>query len=207
MLWRVVPLIGLLFFLGLGFGWRTWFQARRYGGSGVVLFRSGRGEQTLREALGVLLVVVMTAEAVTAAAAPTALAALGTVLPPDAAETGRPLGAVLLFGATALMVVAQTDLGASWRIGIEEAARPGLVTGGLYRLCRNPIFLFMLIGFAGFTLLLPNWLSLAMLAGAVVGVRRQVVEEEVYLLRTYPDEYRAYARRVGRFVPGIGRLG
>ena len=30
--------------------------------------------------------------------------------------------------------------------------------------------------------------------------------EEPYLLRTHGDAYRAYASRVGRFVPGIGRL-
>ena len=30
--------------------------------------------------------------------------------------------------------------------------------------------------------------------------------EEPYLLRTHGDEYRRYASRVGRFVPGVGRL-
>jgi protein-S-isoprenylcysteine O-methyltransferase Ste14 len=30
--------------------------------------------------------------------------------------------------------------------------------------------------------------------------------EEAYLARVYGDAYRAYARRVGRFLPGIGLL-
>ena len=54
-------------------------------------------------------------------------------LPPAAAAALRVTGSVLVLGATALMLVAQLDLGASWRVGIDEGARPGLVTGGLYR--------------------------------------------------------------------------
>jgi protein-S-isoprenylcysteine O-methyltransferase Ste14 len=204
--WRLVPLAGFVLFVGVGFGWRTWVQMRRYGSAGIVVFRSGRRAQDLREALFVVLVTLIAAEAVLAAVAPGALAALGGV-PESVAAMLRPAGAVLVVGATVLMAVAQLDLGASWRIGIDEGARPGLVTGGLYRFCRNPIFLFMLIALVGFALLLPNWLSVALVAGGIVGVRQHVRDEEAYLTRSYADGYRAYARRVGRFVPWIGRLG
>jgi protein-S-isoprenylcysteine O-methyltransferase Ste14 len=104
-------------------------------------------------------------------------------------------------------VIAQLHLGASWRDGIEEGARPGLVTGGLYRYSRNPIFLALLVFLAGYTLLLPTLLSALMLAGAYVGVRQQIAAEEAYLARAYGAEYREYARRVGRLVPGLGKLG
>lgn len=115
-------------------------------------------------------------------------------------------GALLLFGGIALLIAAQLDLGASWRIGIEEGASPGLVTGGLYRFCRNPIFLALIVIVAGYALLLPTRLSLILLVGAYIGVRQQASAEEAYLMRTYGDSYRAYARRVGRFLPGLGRL-
>jgi protein-S-isoprenylcysteine O-methyltransferase Ste14 len=59
---------------------------------------------------------------------------------------------------------------------------------------------------AGYALLLPTRLSLLLLGGAFIGIRQQVLTEEAYLSRTYGATYRAYARRVGRFVPGIGRL-
>jgi protein-S-isoprenylcysteine O-methyltransferase Ste14 len=203
--WRLVPLACFVLFVGVGFVWRTWIQMRRYGGAGIVLFRSGRRAQDLREALFVVLIALVTIEVVLAAVAPDALAALGPVSD-ETASVLQPLGATLVVLATVLMAVAQLDLGASWRIGIDEGARPGLVTGGLYRFCRNPIFLFMLIALAGFALLLPNWLSFAVLVGGVLGIRRHVQDEESYLTRTYGDEYRAYARRVGRFVPGVGRL-
>lgn len=77
---------------------------------------------------------------------------------------------------------------------------------GLYALSRNPIFLGLFTSLAGYALLVPTRLSLAVIAGCVLGIRRQVLDEEDYLRRTYGAEFLAYAGRVGRFVPGLGRL-
>ena len=200
-----LPLIAVLVFYGLGFGWRTWVQLRRYGSSGIVLFRSGRLGQHLREALFVVLAVALLAEAALAAVAPRWLPGLVPLAPATAAVL-RATGTVMVLGATALMLAAQLDLGASWRVGIDEGARPGLVTGGLYRYSRNPIYVAMLTALLGFALLLPSWISLGLLIGAGLGIRRHVRDEEAYLGRTYGEEYRRYAARVGRFVPGVGRL-
>jgi len=200
-----LPLIAVLAFYGLGFGWRNWVQLRRYGSSGIVLFRSGRPGQHLREALFVVLAVVLFAEAALAAVALRRLPGLVPLAPATAAVL-RATGTVMVLGATALMLAAQLDLGASWRVGIDEGARPGLVTGGLYRYSRNPIYVAMLTALLGFALLLPSWISLGLLIGAGLGIRRHVRDEEAYLARTYGEEYRRYAARVGRFVPGVGRL-
>jgi len=200
-----LPLIAVLAFYGLGFGWRTWVQLRRYGSSGIVLFRSGRPGQHLREALFVVLAVALLAEAALAAVAPRRLPGLVPLAPATAAVL-RATGTVIVLGATALMLAAQLDLGASWRVGIDQGARPGLVTGGLYRYSRNPIYVAMLAALLGFALLLPSWISLGLLIGAGLGIRRHVRDEEAYLAWTYGEEYRRYAARVGRFVPGVGRL-
>ena len=200
-----LPLIAVLAFYGLGFGWRTWVQLRRYGSSGIVLFRSGRPGEHLREALFVVLAVALLAEAALAAVAPRRLPGLVPLAPATAAVL-RATGIVMVLGATALMLAAQLDLGASWRVGIDEGARPGLVTGGLYRYSRNPIYVAMLAALLGFALLLPSWISLGLLIGAGLGIRRHVRDEETYLARTYGEEYRRYTARVGRFVPGVGRL-
>lgn len=196
--WRTVPLIGLSLFYGLGFGWRTWLHVRRYGSTGMMLFRSGRMAQTVRESFFLVLAALLLVEAVLALRTPETLLAQSTVQ--------CLAGAALLFGGTVLMVVAQLDLGASWRIGIEEEARPGLVTDGLYAYVRNPIFLAMLLAVAGMALLVPTWLSTLLLVGGYLGMRQQTYEEEAYLMRTYGSPFRVYARRVGRFLPGVGRL-
>ena len=202
---RFVPLACLLVFVGIGVGWRAYHHWNRFGATGIALFRSGRAAQHMRDALLVLLLIIVGSEAVAAAFVPALLRRLRYVPGLDSSWAAGS-GAALVIAATALMAASQLHLGASWRIGIEEDARPGLVTRGFYRFCRNPIFVFMLAGIAGFVLLIPTWMSLAMWVATYVGIRAQVVQEESYLLRTYGEEYRAYANRVGRFMPGVGRL-
>lgn len=202
---RVLPLIGLVTFGIVAFGWRSWFHSRHFGSSGVVLFRSGRWTQHVREGLLLLLTALLAVQAVIVAAAPDALAGLAVGRLPT---TGfwLVLGTSLIIAGLALMVVAQLDMGSSWRVGVDDTARPGLVTGGLYRFSRNPIYLAMFVSLAGFALLMPTWPTLAGLAIGMAGIQNQVREEERYLQRAYGDAYAAYARRVGRFVPGLGTL-
>jgi protein-S-isoprenylcysteine O-methyltransferase Ste14 len=201
----MVPLIGVVVFAAVGIVWRAWLQRRRFGHSGLVLFRSGRWPQHLREVLMVLLCAVMGSQVVTYAADPAALAPIALLALPQ----GGPwvlAGALALFGGIALMVAAQLDLGASWRVGIDEGARPGLVTTGLYRFSRNPIYLALSVVLVGYLVLLPTWLSLGALLVSWAGIRSAIGEEERYLRRAYGDEFTGYARSVGRFLPKLGSM-
>ncbi len=122
-----------------------------------------------------------------------ALHAVGIVL--------AALGGLAVFGA-------QLGMGASWRIGVSDDQGTDLITGGWFRLCRNPIYTAMVVGWTGFALMVPTWLAFAAVVVIAVGLELQVrVVEEPYLIRTHGDEYRGYASRVGRFVPRIGRIG
>ncbi len=65
----------------------------------------------------------------------------------------------------------------------------------------------MIVGWLGIALLVPTWLGFAAAVVIALGLEIQVrFVEEPYLMRTHGDEYRAYASRVGRFLPGIGRM-
>jgi len=200
---RCLPLIGLVLFVGLGVGWRSWLQRRRHGSSGIVLFRSHGRAQNVREAGAIVLLALLAVQAIAIAVDPRSLDRLLVVRP---TATVQWLGAVVLFVGVAVMIAAQVDLGASWRIGIEEGARPGLVVDGLYRFCRNPIFLAMFTVLVGFFLLVPTWPALVVFVGTYVGIRGAIGAEEGHLWRAYGDEYLAYASRVGRFLPLVGRL-
>lgn len=204
MIWRYLPLTGIVLLVAIAFGWRAWLQHRRHGTWGIFLFRSTSALQRLRDGAMAIAAILLGGQAVVAAAWPASI----HVLPMDTTwlEILRIAGVVVMFGGLLALIVAQLELGASWRIGIDETASPGLVVSGLYRFCRNPIFLALLLVVAGYALLLPTVLSLILLAGFYVGVRQQIVAEESWLLRTYGEPYRAYARRVGRLVPGVGTL-
>src|SRR5262245_44202134 len=205
MLVRFLPLIGMAFFLAVNLI-RVLVQRRRTGGTGIMLFRTPGWTNLLRDAVHVGILVVTLGQAILYAARPETLAMTSPV-PLPVAEPWPTTAATLLLGGVMLMSAAQFGMGKSWRIGIEPGARPGLVTGGIYRFSRNPIYVGTTMALAGFTVLMPTWISLVLLVLTLVRVRWQVGLEEAYLVRTYGDEYLAYARTVGRFVPGLGRLG
>jgi len=115
-------------------------------------------------------------------------------------------GALLTVIGIAGALLAQLTMGDSWRIGVDEAERTTLVTQGLYRWIRNPIFSFVLLSGAGLVLLVPNLLSILAFALTAAGIEIQVrVVEEPYLSRTHGSDYQAYRSRTGRFFPGLGR--
>jgi protein-S-isoprenylcysteine O-methyltransferase Ste14 len=133
----------------------------------------------------------------------------GALEPIDGLETDalRAAGFALCGIGIAGTFLAQMAMGPSWRIGVDQSERTELVTGGVFALCRNPIYSFMVVAWLGFALLVPTWLSLASIPVGIVAFEVQVrLVEEPYLLRAHRDAYRAWAARVGRFLPGVGRL-
>lgn len=108
-------------------------------------------------------------------------------------------------GGLLVTMVAQAQMGPSWRIGIDRE-RTELVTGGLFAVVRNPIFTGMLLVVTGIALVTPSAWTVMAWANYVLLVSLQVRLEEEHLMRLHGDTYRAYAARVGRFVPGVGRL-
>ena len=111
-----------------------------------------------------------------------------------------------VIAALGLVVVmtAQAQMGASWRIGIDAESTP-LVTGGLFRIVRNPIYSGLFVFGAGLVLVSPSpWLAAIELASLLV-IRAQVLREEAHLRRIHGREFDDWAGRVGRFLPWIGR--
>lgn len=102
---------------------------------------------------------------------------------------------------------AQMMMGASWRIGVDQSERTALVTTGPFRWVRNPIFTAVLVTLLGLALMVPNLVSLIGCCLALAGIEMQVRRvEEPHLRRVHGEPYDRYAAKVGRFLPGLGRL-
>lgn len=188
----------LVLFHAVAFGLRTWQHLRDTGSTG---FHGISGRPGSAEWLGGVLFVVGIVLGF--------LAPLGELLGwlEPLARPRPALGVSLTVLGIASTYLAQVSMGRAWRIGVREDERTSLVTVGPFAAVRNPIFTCMLATAFGLLLLLPNALSLAALAASLIAVELQVRwVEEPYLLRTHGQAYRDYARRVGRFVPGLGRL-
>lgn len=184
----------------LAFGWRTVVQLRRTGDTGLRLHAEPWTAQWWAK-LGFVL-----ALAVGLAAPIAAIAGLDDVEPLDSSSV-HIVGVAVTAVGIVLTLVAQLAMGSSWRIGVDPQERTGLVTEGPFNLVRNPIFSAMLVTASGLTLMVPNVVALIGFAALVAALEVQVrLVEEPYLGSVHGDGYRSYAGRVGRFVPGLGRL-
>ena len=177
-------------FLVVAFGARTFVQIRRTGESG---WRLG-APRSLAEGLARGSMVA------------SGLLLAGAVLLGDGRD-GLPVvvGTVVCLAAIGLVWVAQLQMGASWRIGVDPDETTELVESRLYAWVRNPIYTGMVAFTVGQVFLLSSvacWLAVLAMA---VGVQLQVrLVEEPYLAATHGDRFDRLAATAGRFVPGLG---
>jgi len=137
------------------------------------------------------------------------LALLGVVTPFAALDTTavHVAGFALFAIGFATTFAVQLAMGKSWRIGVHDSSDAPLVTDGPFGVVRNPICAAILLTSSGVALMAPTVVALIALILLLAGIELMVrTIEEPYLRRAYGADYDAYARRVGRFVPGVGRL-
>lgn len=116
-------------------------------------------------------------------------------------------GVVVTCAGIALAVLSQMVMGSAWRIGVSAADRTALVTRGPFRWVRNPFFTGMALVAVGTTASSPTWAGTGATAllFATLAIQVRLVEEP-HLMRMFGRDYLAYARRTGRFIPGVGVL-
>lgn len=122
------------------------------------------------------------------------------------AHSGLSLAGVVLAGAGLLLVAAaQAHMGSSWRIGIDDEPTDLVVTK-LFALVRNPIYSGAFLIVIGLVCLTPSPWTVSYLAVVLLVLSYQTRLEEEHLVQLHGERYLDYARSVGRFVPGIGKL-
>jgi protein-S-isoprenylcysteine O-methyltransferase Ste14 len=96
------------------------------------------------------------------------------------------------------------DLGRNFSIRLVIRQEHALVTTGVYRRVRHPMYASALLWSLGQALLLPNWITaLAGLLGFCILYCGRVRREELLMLKTFGEEYRKYMLRTQKLVPYI----
>ena len=118
-----------------------------------------------------------------------------------APTTLRAAGLLLYTLGWVTAVTARIQLGRNWS-DIEKSCIKqdhALVSHGLYRVVRHPIYTGDLLLLLGLELALNSWAVIGVVAVAIY-VRQQAIREERNLLERIPG-YDQYCRRTARFVP------
>jgi len=110
------------------------------------------------------------------------------------------IGAVLSLFALIWCFIAQLEMNDSWRIGIDKTERTALVTSGLFKFSRNPIFFGMLISGLGLFLFLPSAVTCITLTMSWISISVQIRLEEAYLLSVHGSAYEEYRAKVRRWI-------
>jgi protein-S-isoprenylcysteine O-methyltransferase Ste14 len=96
------------------------------------------------------------------------------------------------------------DLGTNWSVTIEVREQHRLITHGVYRSVRHPMYLALLLYSVGQMLVIPNWVagpSYLITFGILFAFR--VRAEEKMMLDQFGDQYAKYMARTKRLVPGV----
>jgi len=96
------------------------------------------------------------------------------------------------------------DLGTNWSVTLEVREQHRLITQGVYRRIRHPMYSALLLYGLAQALVIPNWLAgPSYLVTLAVLFALRVRAEERMMLEQFGDDYTTYMARTKRLVPRV----
>lgn len=118
------------------------------------------------------------------------------------------LGSLVMVAALWLFWRSHQHLGANWSISLETRRDHVLITHGVYRWIRHPMYASIWSWSLAQALLLENWLAgwSALVTFAPLYFVRTPREERL-MCDVFGEDYQRYMRRTGRLLPRLGARG
>lgn len=112
------------------------------------------------------------------------------------------VGTIVFTAAILLLWRSHADLGRNWSATLKIRTEHSLVTKGVYRHIRHPMYAAHLLWAIAQALLLSNWLAgWALLVTFVPVYLVRAPKEEQMMLEHFGEEYREYMSRTGGLIP------
>lgn len=114
------------------------------------------------------------------------------------------VGTIVMVGFLLLFHASHRQLGKNWSVTLEIRDRHKLVTDGLYKYVRHPMYSSFWLWAIAQMFLIPNFVAgLAGMVGVGLLYFYRVGHEEAMMRQTFGEAYDAYAARTGRVIPRI----
>jgi protein-S-isoprenylcysteine O-methyltransferase Ste14 len=114
------------------------------------------------------------------------------------------LAILLVVGSVWMANTAVRELGKQWSFEARLVEDHKLVTSGVYRIVRHPIYAAMLGTLIATAFVLTHWLvAIIAVVFFLIGTKIRTLLEEKLLREAFPDEYKNYSARVPGFVPFV----
>lgn len=114
------------------------------------------------------------------------------------------VGAIVMALSLVLFHRSHADLGTNWSVTLQVREQHTLVTRGVYRTIRHPMYAALLLYSVGQALVLPNWIAgPSYLVAMTLLFAFRVVPEERMMRERFGADYDAYCTRTKRLVPGV----
>ena len=106
---------------------------------------------------------------------------------------------VLVFGLI-IYALALYSFHNSWRIGIDRESPGQLITNGVFKYSRNPIYVSLDLLVAGTFLLQGHFIFLLLFVAIAISLHIQILQEENFLNQAYGNSYFQYRSKVSRYL-------
>jgi protein-S-isoprenylcysteine O-methyltransferase Ste14 len=114
------------------------------------------------------------------------------------------IGTVVLCLGMWLFYRSHADLGENWSVSLEIRENHQLVTSGVYRLMRHPMYTAIFLTALAQALLLSNWLAgPSCLLAFLVMLAVRLGREETMMLNKFGEAYGEYMKRTKRLIPHL----
>ncbi|MEM8795379.1 MAG: protein-S-isoprenylcysteine O-methyltransferase [Pseudomonadota bacterium] len=114
------------------------------------------------------------------------------------------IGAALILPFLYLFWRSHSDLGRNWSAKLEIHSEQTLVTNGIYKFVRHPMYLALWLAVIAQALLIHNWIAGFLVVVIFFAMYLSRIQQEETMMRTqFGPDYDAYAQQTGRIFPKL----